>query len=142
MTRTRRFDALCTIASLAVAAAVLGACAAEGHGPPPPEAEAATASPQPGSDMPPTESPPSATLSPAGALTFSGWFTIIWNHEAHYFVTDDEGRTVEVLLDQNLTAPLGGPMALDRTRVTIVGVASSDAPTIIRALSIVRETGE
>lgn len=142
MTRTRGLDALCTIAGLAVAAALLGACRAEAHSGPPTQAGAPTASLQPGPDILPTESLPAASPSPEGTLTLSGWFTIIRNHESHYFITDDQGVMVEVLLDDDVAAPLGGPLALDRTRVTIVGVLTSDAPAVVRALSIVRETEE
>lgn len=88
------------------------------------------------------ENSPIPIQTPEETLTVSGWFTIIWNDEAHYFITDDESHTVEVLIDEQLTKPHGGPLALDRTRVTIVGVILSDVPTIIQAQSIAREADE
>jgi hypothetical protein len=51
----------------------------------------------------------SATKPPDETLTIHGWFTIVWNDQAHTFITDDERDTHELLLDECLTASLGGP---------------------------------
>lgn len=143
--QVQHFDDLLTIANLVVMAAMLGACVAKSYDSilsdterAPPDTDATQAS----ATIAPTENSPTPTQTPQGALTVSGWFTIIWNDEAHYFITDDSGHTVEVLLDEQLTKPHGGPLALDRRRVTIVGVASSDAPTIIQVQSIALEREE
>ncbi len=135
MKQVKHFGDLLTIANLVVMAAMLGACVAKSYDSAssdtertPPDTDPTQAS----ATIAPTENSPTPTQTPQGALKVSGWFTIIWNDEAHYFITDDSGHTVEVLLDEQLTKPHGGPLALNRTRVTIVGVASSDAHTIIQ----------
>lgn len=143
--QVKHFDDLLTIANLVVMAAMLGACVAKSYDSAssdtertPPDTDATQAS----ATIAPTENSPTPAQTPQGSLTVSGWFTIIWNDEAHYFITDDSGHTVEVLLDEQLTKPHGGPLALNRTRVTIVGVASSDALTIIQVQSIALEREE
>jgi hypothetical protein len=74
-------------------------------------------------------------------LTLQGWLSIVWNDEPHFFLTQDDGQTVEVLLDEQLTQPLGGPLALDRTRVIVLAVAAPEAPDVFEALSIEIEAG-
>lgn len=138
----RHLDDLLTIASLVVMAAMLCACVAKSYDADLSDTERAPSDPEATQASTPTENSPSPTQTPKGALTISGWFTIIWNDEAHYFITDDEEHTVEILLDEQLTKPHGGPLALDRTRVTIVGVIVSDTPMILKAQSIAREADE
>jgi len=75
-------------------------------------------------------------------LTIRGWFTIVWNDQAHYFITDDEGNTRELLLEDSLVSALGGPLALDRKRVVITAEVLSDRPDILRAQSVAREGEE
>jgi hypothetical protein len=65
-----------------------------------------------------------------------GWLSIVWNDEPHFFLTDDTGQTVEVLIDEELMAPLGGPLALDRSRVIVLAVVSPDAAGVLQVLSI------
>jgi hypothetical protein len=92
----------------------------------------------------PTEIPPTEVSQGTGTecTAISGWFSIIWNDEAHYFVTDDTGNTIEVLLDEDLMEPLGGPLALDRTRVQIKGVIVNDPSPILHAESIASGRGD
>lgn len=145
MKQVQHFDDLLTITNLVVMAAMLGACVAQSYDTTSSDTERAppdTDPTQASATIAPTENSPTPTQTPEGALTISGWFTIIWNDEAHYFITDDTGHTVEVLLDEQLTKPHGGPLALDRTRVTIEGVILSDAPTIIQVQSIALEREE
>jgi len=58
-------------------------------------------------------------------ISLTGWLTIIWNGEPQYLLTDDEGRTTELLINDILIKKLGGPLSLDRTRVTVVGTSLS-----------------
>jgi hypothetical protein len=76
------------------------------------------------------------TPTPPLRVTITGWFTTIWNGEPHYTVTDDQGNAAQVILDEEVARPLGGPLKLDRQRITIVGEIISDSPRIIRAVSI------
>lgn len=69
-------------------------------------------------------------------VTITGWFTTVWNDEPHYSITDDQGQTTRLLLNEELTKPFGGPLELDRKRVTIVGEMTSDSPRTVRVLSI------
>jgi hypothetical protein len=100
----------------------------------------------PGS-IPPQSAPlpdatrPDPTLTPEPAVTLRGWLSIVWNDQPHFFITDDSGQTVEVLLNEHLTAPFGGPLALDRTRVVVRAVVTEESPTLFQALSIEREAG-
>jgi hypothetical protein len=80
------------------------------------------------------------TPSP-GTLTLQGWLSIVWNDEPHYFLTLDDGQTVEVHIDEQLMAPLGGPLALDRTRVTVLAVVAPGSPDVFEALSVGIEAG-
>ena len=82
-----------------------------------------------------------AAPPPAEALqvSLSGWFTVIWNDTTHYFLTDDQGRWTELLLDEQMTKPFGGPLALNRKRVKILGVSVAAPPGAVRVLSIAFE---
>jgi hypothetical protein len=73
---------------------------------------------------------------PKKQVTITGWFTTIWNGEPHYSITDDQGQTTQLLLDDEIAKPLGGPLELDRKRVTIIGEIVSDSPRIVRVLSV------
>ena len=70
-----------------------------------------------------------------------GWIRFVWNDHPHFFLTDDGGQTVEILLDEQLTTPLGGPLALDRARVIVLAVVSSESPDALEALSIELDAG-
>ena len=62
--------------------------------------------------------------------TLSGWFTITVADEltefglvseTTYALTEDSGERHELLIDIELLKTLGGPVALNRKRVTVVG---------------------
>jgi hypothetical protein len=127
-----------TISSVMVLTTMLSACSMEGGRQALPNA-VGTPTPHPS----PTELPPpeDSQITVPDRTTVSGWFSIIWNDEAHYFITDDAGNTIEVLLEEDLMKPLGGPLALDRTRVTIEGVIMNDPP-ILHAESIASGRGD
>jgi hypothetical protein len=69
-------------------------------------------------------------------VTITGWFTTIWNGKPHYSITDDQGQVTQLLLDDETAKPLGGPLELDRKRITMVGEIISDSPRIVRVLSV------
>ena len=73
---------------------------------------------------------------PSMQITITGWFTTIWDGEPLYSITDDQGQTTQLLLDDETAKPLGGPLELDRKRVTIVGEIISDSPRTVRVLSV------
>ena len=104
--------------------------------------EATGAPSQPALDPSPGQAVSTSAPEMDETLTIRGWFTIVWNDQAHYFLTDDDGNTHELLLDESLTGPLGGPLALDRQRVVITAVVLSDRPDVLRALSVAREGEE
>jgi len=84
-----------------------------------------------------TTTPPMISETPTSKqVTITGVFTTIWNGETSYTITDDQGQTTQLLLDNETAKPLGGPLELDRKRVTIVGEITSDSPRIVRVLSV------
>jgi len=85
-----------------------------------------------------TIAPPTQSSSP---VTITGWFTTVWNGEPHYSITDDQGQTTRVLLDVELAKPFGGPLELDRKRVTVTGEFVNDPQGALRILSINIEGG-
>ena len=72
-------------------------------------------------------------------IALSGWFTVIWNHRTHYFLTDDQGQWTELLLDEEMVKPFGGPLAFNRKRVKIAGERVAAPPGAVRVLSIAFE---
>jgi hypothetical protein len=83
---------------------------------------------------------PTPTLEPAatpgGQVEITGWFTTVWNGEAYYSITDEQGQTTQLLLEEAVAKPLGGPLALDRKRVTILGEVVNGSPRIVRVISV------
>ena len=72
----------------------------------------------------------SAPPATAQDETLTGWFTFIvadyppesgLASEITYTLTEDSGERHELLVDTELMQPLGGPVALNRKRVTVVG---------------------
>ena len=72
----------------------------------------------------------SAPPATAQDETLTGWFTFIvadyptesgLASEITYALTEDSGERYELLIDIELMQPLGGPMALNRKRVTVEG---------------------
>ena len=71
-----------------------------------------------------------APLATAQDDTLTGWFTFIVADypsedglvsETTYLLTEDSGARHELLIDIDLMRPLGGPVALNRKRVTVEG---------------------
>ena len=71
--------------------------------------------------------------------TLTGWFTFIvadyptdagFISETTYVLTEDSGARHELLVNIELMQPLGGPVALNRKRVTVVGEWEQDAPAV------------
>ena len=72
----------------------------------------------------------SAQPAAAQPQTLTGWFSFIVADspseaglvsEVTYILTEDSGERHELLIDIDLMRPLGGPVALNRERVTVVG---------------------
>lgn len=92
------------------------------------------AAPSPG-EMPGL-TPPVLLVAAVKPVSLSGWFHVIWNGGAHYLLTDDNGRSTRLLLDEALTKSFGGPLALNRRRVKVTGEPVEGRPDTIRVLSI------
>jgi hypothetical protein len=75
----------------------------------------------------------------ARGVSLSGWFTVIWNDRTRYFLSDDQARWTELLLDEEMLKPFGGPLALNRKRVKIVGERVTAPPGAVRVLSLAFE---
>ena len=84
----------------------------------------------------PTQSPFPTQASIESPVTLRGWLSIVWNDEPHFFLTQDNGQAVEVLFDPALFQPLGGPLALDRTRVVIQAKLLPDSSDLYQAVSL------
>ena len=90
----------------------------------------------------------SAQPTAAQQQTLTGWFTITVADyltesglvsETTYALTEDSGERHELLIAIDLMRPLGGPVAVNRKRVTVVGEweqGSSDAPARFRTSAI------
>lgn len=126
-------------ATLALGGLVLSACAPQTITPRQPSA-ALTEPPTTPTEASASTSRPSA--SPEEPRRLEGWLSIVWNDEPHFHLALDNGRTVQLLIDPELTAPLGGPLALDRTRVTVQAVMAQESPHVYEVLSITRQGDE
>ncbi len=83
---------------------------------------------------PPAEG--SAPAAAAGELTLRGSFHIVWGDRARYFLADDAGKTRELLLDEELMRPHGGPLALDGKRVRVTAEPAVSPGDSVRVLSL------
>lgn len=70
---------------------------------------------------PPAPAPPAPVA--AAAETRTGVFHTVWGEAPRYFVTDDEGRTTELVFGDEVVRAHGGARALDRRRVVVTGAA-------------------
>jgi len=79
------------------------------------------------------------SVQPAAAQPqpLTGWFTIMVAEAftesglvsaTTYTLTEDSGERHELLIDRTLMKPLGGPVALNRKRVTVVGEWEQGGP--------------
>ncbi len=76
-------------------------------------------------------------------VSLSGWFTTIWG-DPHprsggkpleiYVLTDDSGRSTQLLLSEELAQPQGGVLALNRKRVIVEG--KWVRPTVLETQSV------
>ena len=78
-----------------------------------------------------------------------GWFSIVWGDDRvglyapapAYQLTDDNGLTTPLLIDDAVAAPVGGVLALDRHRIAVHGVrrgaaAANGGPATLQVDSI------
>jgi hypothetical protein len=56
-----------------------------------------------------------------GQISFSGWFTIVWNEQPHYFLAMAEFGTVELSIPEEVLEQAGGALSLDRKQVRLEG---------------------
>lgn len=69
-------------------------------------------------------------------LSISGLLTILWNDKPHYLLTDDQGQTYDLKINDDLVTNLGGPLVLDRKRVTVTGSIPAGSQDVIDVLSV------
>lgn len=69
-------------------------------------------------------------------VQLSGCFQTIWNGDAKYMLIDEQGQWTRLLLEPSLTQPFGGPLALNRKRVKVVGRLASDHGSAVRVVTI------
>lgn len=125
-----------SFACLTLGGLLLSACAGQPH-------TSLQASSMPTSAPSTSTALPTSTSEPSSEQELrrlEGWVSIIWNDEPHFNLALDDGEVVQLLIDEELTAPLGGPLALDRARVSVLAVAQ-DAPHLYKVLSITHEEG-
>ena len=81
----------------------------------------------------------SAPPATAQDETLTGWFSFMVADypseaglvsETTYFLTEDSGERHELLIDIDLMRPLGGPVALNRKRVTVMGEWEEVGPAV------------
>ncbi|MFL5494366.1 MAG: kelch repeat-containing protein [Gemmatimonadales bacterium] len=85
------------------------------------------------------------TRAAATSAPKSGWFHIQWGDpraargaaQIRYELVDDRGRSTKLTVDAALMAQAGGPLALDRHRVTLnAGAPSPDGGLPVRTLTV------
>jgi hypothetical protein len=81
---------------------------------------------------------PLSTRTPA-IVTITGWFTTVWNGEPHFSISDDQGRTIHLVLDETLLQSAGGLMALNNQKVTLSGEFVSDTQDALKVMTIYLE---
>ncbi len=87
----------------------------------------------------PAQLPTTTSVIPTSAsetVTMTGVMNTVYNHKPRYTLMDDAGRMAVLLLDPEVTRPFGGPLALDRKRMTITGKVTGENPLTIQVLSI------
>lgn len=70
------------------------------------------------------------------AVQITGWLSLVRNGVTRYYLADDTGQIWEALIDDELISSLGGPLAVDRQRVTVSGEAQSGSSGLIRVITI------
>lgn len=79
---------------------------------------------------------PAAVAGPAQTVSLRGWLSLVWGGEVRYFLTDEAGKTTELLMDEELMRAHGGPLKLDRTRVAVTGERVGEPREAVRVTSI------
>ena len=93
-----------------------------------------------GCATPPQPSTPATPSAEEAALT--GVFHVIWGDTAHFFVTDPQGRTTELLIAEALMEPYGGPRGLMGHHVRIGGYHAAAGAGPLQVTTIERIDGE
>lgn len=79
---------------------------------------------------------PEQGCSSGTQVIIAGLFTVIQNGHTIYRLSNEQGLSVELLIDEALLKPYGGARALDRKHVTVVGEWTADQPAKIRVITI------
>jgi hypothetical protein len=128
----------CSLVPKGVAGADARSAASTASAPAPPQSAGLATQPSPDETLlAEPQTTPGQTSQPP--LILRGWLSIVWNDRAHFFLTDDQGVTVELDLPEELTRPLGGPLALDRRRVVVIVAAATGALEPLPVQSIALE---
>lgn len=77
-----------------------------------------------------------AGTAPRGPEERCGVFHIVWGDGPRYFLADEQGNDLTLVLDEALAHPFGGPRALDRTRVCLTGARDNATPSTLRVLTL------
>ena len=77
-----------------------------------------------------------AEAAAPGSVVLLGSFHIIWNGRPHYLVTDAGGTTTELLMTEEQTRTLGGPLQLNGKRVRVTGERVTEPRGGLRVTSI------
>jgi|GEM_PF-5492311 len=78
----------------------------------------------------------SAVAGHTQEVALRGVLSLVWGAEVRYFLADSAGRNTELLVDEELMRPHGGPLKLDRTRVAVTGVPVREPREAVRVTSI------
>lgn len=81
---------------------------------------------------------------PPQQVSLSGWFHVIWydgppgsgTGGVTYWLDDDQGQSYQLLIDEKLLKPLGGPLALNGQRVKVIAEVLTTPSGALRVLAI------
>ena len=74
--------------------------------------------------------------SPTGDTTITGWFTIIYNGEGHYTISEENGQKTRLIIAESILQDAGGTLKFDRQKVIVTGRLLSESPREFQVQSI------
>ena len=69
-------------------------------------------------------------------VSVSGWFTIIYNGEPHYYLNEESGEKSQLFFDAASLESIGGALQFDRKKVSLRGELTSANPRMIYVRTI------
>ena len=92
-------------------------------------------------ENPTTPAPPSLPTenldeSPTGDTTITGWFTIVYNGEGHYTISEENGQKTRLIIAESILQDAGGTLKFDRQKVIVTGRLLSESPREFQVQSI------